>query len=30
MKYFNNSTSDDTYNDERKSKINDIRRKYSH
>ena len=25
MKYFNNSTSDDTYDDEIKSKINDIR-----
>ena len=25
MKYFNNSTSDDTYDDETKSKINDIR-----
>ena len=25
MKYFNNSTSDDTYDDKMKSKINDIR-----
>ena len=25
MKYFNNSTSDDTYDDETKIKINDIR-----
>ena len=30
MKYFNNNTSDDTYDGKIKSKINDTRRKCSH